>query len=79
MIKPQTMTSPLQPLRTTMRAAVLVDVDRLEMRDVPVQMPAPHEILVRVEAVGLCGTDLQIVAMARGSAAQAAASRPDCA
>ena len=62
MIKPQTMTSPLQPLRTTMRAAVLVDVDRLEVRDVPVQMPAPHEVLVRVEAVGLCGTDLQIVA-----------------
>jgi len=50
------------PARTTMRAAVLVDVDRIEVRDVPVQRPAPHEVLVRVEAAGLCGTDLHIVA-----------------
>ena len=48
--------------RSTMRAAVLVDVGRIEVRDVPVQRPAPHEVLVRVEAVGLCGTDLHIVA-----------------
>jgi L-iditol 2-dehydrogenase len=45
-----------------MRAAVLVDVDRIELRDVPVRPPAPHEVLVRVRAVGLCGTDLHIVA-----------------
>jgi len=45
----------------TMRAAVLVDVNRIEMRDVPVQSPATHEVLVRVAAVGLCGTDLHIV------------------
>lgn len=45
-----------------MRAAVLVDVGRIEVRDVPVAPPAPHEVLVRVEAVGLCGTDLHIVA-----------------
>jgi L-iditol 2-dehydrogenase len=44
-----------------MRAAVLVDVGRIEIRDVPVQRPAPHEVVVRVEAVGLCGTDLHIV------------------
>jgi threonine dehydrogenase-like Zn-dependent dehydrogenase len=46
----------------TMRAAVLVDVNRIEVRDVPVQPPSPHEVLVRVSAVGLCGTDLHIVA-----------------
>jgi len=46
----------------TMRAAVLVDVNRIEVRDVPVQPPAPHEVVVRVSAVGLCGTDLHIVA-----------------
>ena len=49
-------------VRSTMRAAVLVDVGRIEVRDVPVQAPAPHEVVVRVEAVGLCGTDLHIVA-----------------
>lgn len=47
--------------RDTMRAAVLVDVGRIEVRDVPVAPPAPHEVLVRVTAVGLCGTDLHIV------------------
>jgi L-iditol 2-dehydrogenase len=45
-----------------MRAAVLVDVDRIEVREVPVQPPKPHEVVVRVRAVGLCGTDLHIVA-----------------
>jgi L-iditol 2-dehydrogenase len=45
-----------------MRAAVLVDVGRLEVRDVPCPDPAPHEVLVRVTAVGLCGTDLHIFA-----------------
>lgn len=47
--------------RATMKAAVLVDVNRLEVRDVPRVDPAPHEVLVRVEAVGLCGTDVHIV------------------
>jgi threonine dehydrogenase-like Zn-dependent dehydrogenase len=56
------MTATATPSGTTMRAAVLVDVARIEVRDVPVQRPAPHEVLVRVEAVGLCGTDLHIVA-----------------
>ncbi|MFN8580793.1 MAG: alcohol dehydrogenase catalytic domain-containing protein [Gemmatimonadaceae bacterium] len=46
----------------TMRAAVLVDVNRIELRDVPRQAPAEHEILIRVEAVGICGTDLHIAA-----------------
>ncbi len=49
------------PGASTMKAAVLVDVNRLEVRDVPRLDPAPHEILVRVEAVGLCGTDVHIV------------------
>ncbi|MEO8335066.1 MAG: alcohol dehydrogenase catalytic domain-containing protein [bacterium] len=47
---------------TTMRAAVLVDVGRIEVMDVPRVEPAPHEVLVRVQAVGLCGSDVQIVA-----------------
>ncbi|MEP7346957.1 MAG: alcohol dehydrogenase catalytic domain-containing protein, partial [Gemmatimonadaceae bacterium] len=47
---------------STMRAAVLVDVGRIEVRDVPRSRPEAHEITVRVQAVGLCGTDLHIVA-----------------
>lgn len=43
-----------------MRAAVLVDVGRIEVRDVPCPHPEPREVLVRVAAVGLCGTDTHI-------------------
>lgn len=45
-----------------MRAVVLSGANRLEVRDVPSPAPASHEVRVRVAAVGLCGTDLHIVA-----------------
>lgn len=44
----------------TMRAAVLADVARIEVREVACPDPAPHEVRIRVRAVGLCGTDLHI-------------------
>jgi threonine dehydrogenase-like Zn-dependent dehydrogenase len=44
----------------TMRACVLHDVRRLEVRDVPRPKTGPRDVLVRVAAVGLCGTDLHI-------------------
>jgi hypothetical protein len=44
----------------TMRACVLHDVRRLEVRDVLVPRPGPRDVLLRVRAVGLCGTDLHI-------------------
>lgn len=43
-----------------MRACVLHDVKKLEVGDVSKPNPAPHEVLVRVSAVGLCGTDFHI-------------------
>jgi L-iditol 2-dehydrogenase len=46
----------------SMRAAVLVDAGRIEVRDVPIIAPSAHEVVVRVEAVGICGTDLHIFA-----------------
>ena len=46
---------------TTMRAAVLEDVGRIVVRDVPRAEPGATEVLVRVQAVGLCGTDVHIV------------------
>ena len=45
-----------------MRAVLLTGVNQLELRDVPSPAPAPHEVRVRVAAVGLCGTDIHIVA-----------------
>jgi threonine dehydrogenase-like Zn-dependent dehydrogenase len=46
----------------TMRASVLCDPEKLEVRDVPIPHAAPDEVLVRVSAVGLCGTDAHIFA-----------------
>jgi threonine dehydrogenase-like Zn-dependent dehydrogenase len=46
----------------TMRASVLCDVGRMEVRDVPRPLISPHEVLVRISAVGLCGTDAHIFA-----------------
>jgi L-iditol 2-dehydrogenase len=46
----------------TMRASVLVDVGRIELRDVPFPQLHPADVLVRVTAVGLCGTDFHIFA-----------------
>lgn len=43
-----------------MRAAVTVDRCRVELRDVPEPRPADDELLLRVVAVGLCGTDLHM-------------------
>jgi L-iditol 2-dehydrogenase len=45
-----------------MKASVLCDVGRLEVRDVPKPVISPYEILVRTTAVGLCGTDVHIFA-----------------
>jgi len=46
---------------TTMRAALLKDWNDLAVEDVPVPEPAPGEVLLRVRACGLCGTDLKMV------------------
>ena len=48
-----------------MKAAVLVEVGRIEIRDLPVPTAGPQQVLVRTTGVGICGTDLHIY---RGSA-----------
>ena len=45
-----------------MKASVLCEVRRLEVRDVPRPVISPYEVLIRVAAVGLCGTDVHIFA-----------------
>jgi L-iditol 2-dehydrogenase len=47
---------------TTMQAALLRDFGSLEVAAVPMPEPGPGEVLVRVRACGICGTDLKIVA-----------------
>jgi L-iditol 2-dehydrogenase len=46
----------------TMKAAVLRGWDDLAVEEVPRPAPEPSEVLVRVRACGLCGTDLKMVA-----------------
>jgi len=50
------------PSGQTMKASVLCDVNRLEVRDIPRPAISPYEVLIRVTAVGLCGTDVHIFA-----------------
>lgn len=44
-----------------MKAVVIVDGENHEIQDVPLPEPAAGEIRVRVEASGVCGTDLHIL------------------
>ena len=50
------------PSSQTMKASVLCDVHRLEVRDIPRPVISAYEVLIRVAAVGLCGTDVHIFA-----------------
>lgn len=43
-----------------MKAAVLVEPGRFEVRDVPKPTCGRDEVLIRIERVGICGTDLHI-------------------
>src|SRR5437764_2534420 len=54
-------TSPEFPLPARMRAWVLGDPDQLHLRDKPVPVPKRAEVLVRIDAVAICATDLEII------------------
>ncbi len=43
-----------------MKAALLEDIEKLVVRSVPDPKPAPREVVLRVQAVGICGTDLHL-------------------
>lgn len=49
-----------------MRAAVYEGNGRLVVRDVPDPVAAPGEVIVEVEACGVCGTDVQIIGIPPG-------------
>ena len=44
----------------TMRGAMLLGPERIEIREVPVSRPGPGEILLSVEAATTCGTDVKV-------------------
>ncbi len=50
-----------QPVPDTMQAWVLGDPEELKRVEKPVPTPGPSEALVRVDAVAICATDLEIL------------------
>ena len=40
-----------------MRATQLLNTGDIQTRDVPTPTPGPGDILIKVEAAGICGTD----------------------
>jgi L-iditol 2-dehydrogenase len=55
----ETAQSAQQPLPATMRAAVYRGKGRIVVEDVPVPLIADGEVLIRVAACGICGTDIK--------------------
>src|SRR5271165_501577 len=49
------------PIPDTMRAWVLGDADQLTLSTKPVPVPKKAEVLVRIDAVAICATDLEII------------------
>jgi L-iditol 2-dehydrogenase len=46
---------------TTMKAWVLDGPEQLRLVEKPVPQPGPAEVLVRIDAVAICGTDVEII------------------
>ena len=49
------------PVPAQMKAWVLGGPDELFLRDKPVPVPARAEVLVRIDAVAICATDLEVI------------------
>ncbi len=54
-------TSPDLAIPDQMKAWVLGDPDQLSLREKPTPVPARAEVLVRIDAVAICATDLDII------------------
>ena len=54
-------TSPALPIPDRMKAWVLGDPDQLLLLEKPVPIPARAEVLIRIDAVAICATDLEII------------------
>jgi L-iditol 2-dehydrogenase len=52
---------PVASLPSTMEALVVLEPNRFEIRQVPVPSPGRNEVLCRVRAVSICGTDVHLV------------------
>ena len=58
---PGVKTSPDLSVPDLMKAWVLGDPDQLLLREKPTPIPSRAEVLVRIDAVAICATDLEII------------------
>jgi L-iditol 2-dehydrogenase len=58
---PTVRTDPAYPIPETMKAWVLGDPDELRLIDKTVPAPKRAEVLVRVDAIAICATDLDVI------------------
>ena len=58
---PGVKTDPSRPVPGTMKAWVLGDPGELALAEKPVPVPGRAEVLVRIDAVAICATDLEII------------------
>ena len=49
------------PIPKVMKAWVLGDPDQLSLVEKPIQMPGKAEVLLRIDAVAICATDLDVI------------------
>src|SRR4030088_2030551 len=54
-------TAPALPIPDRMKAWVLGDPDQLLLLEKPVPVPSRAEVLIRIDAVAICATDLEII------------------
>jgi L-iditol 2-dehydrogenase len=54
-------TSTKFPIPETMKAWVLGDPNEILLIDKPVEMPGKSEVLVKIDAVAICATDLDVI------------------
>ena len=57
----QGITSKKFPIPKVMKAWVLGDPDQLSLVEKPIQMPGKAEVLLRIDAVAICATDLDVI------------------
>ena len=57
----QGITSKKFPIPKAMKAWVLGDPDQLSLVEKPIQMPGKAEVLLRIDAVAICATDLDVI------------------
>ncbi len=43
-----------------MRQAIMTAPGRIEIRDVPAPVPGPGEVLLRIQRIGVCGSDIHV-------------------